>query len=146
MSHVVTIDLKIYDLAALEVAAAENGCELVKKSTFVWYGRHVGDYPLPEGFQAEDMGKCEWAIRSKTNDNAYEVGVVKARDGSDSYTLMYDFYGEGRGMSNIVGDRCQRLQQAYATEVARKKLRKQGFSVRKKRNEQGQVVLVGTKM
>ena len=146
MSHVTTIDIDIHDLDALAIAAGDCGCTLnLGQQTYRWYGTHVGDFPLPQGFKSEDMGHCEHAITSNDNSQAYEVGVVKRRDGQAGWTLIYDFWAGGYGMSEVVGGRCERLKQAYATEVARKQMRKQGWNVKRK-TESGVVVLTCSKM
>lgn len=146
MSHVTTIDLEIHDLEALKVAAADCGCELrLGQATYRWYGKHMGDYPLPAGFTQDDIGNCEHAICRSDKHDAYEIGVVKSRAG-EGWTLLYDFWAGGKGMSEAVGDKCERLKQAYAAEVARKQLRKKGFAVKKKRNDAGEYVLVGSRM
>lgn len=92
MSHVTTINpSEKYDLPALKQMCKNQGWEFREnQSWFAWYGRHVGDYPLPEGFKKEDMGKCSHAIRIPGC--KYEVGVV--RKGND-FMLMYDFFSPG---------------------------------------------------
>jgi len=147
MSHVTTIDIDIHDLDALQVAAQDCDCELkLGQQSYRWYGQHVGDYPLPQGFTAEDMGRCEHAISSKDKSKAYEVGVVKRRDGQAGWTLIYDFWAGGNGMSEVVGNKCQRLKQAYAAEVARKQMRKKGYVVQKSLGTSGEIVLACTRM
>jgi hypothetical protein len=147
MSHVTTIDIDIHDLDALAIACEDCECDLTRgQKQYRWYGRHVGDYPLPQGFKAEDMGRCEHAITSRDKHGAYEVGVVERRDGQPGWTLIYDFYAGGQGMSEVVGDRCQKLKQAYAAEVTRKQMRKKGYAVKKSLNAKGEVVLACTRM
>ena len=90
MSHVTTSGIKYHDLEALrKTVEQEFGCKLVKKPTYNWYGVSVGDYPLPKGMTASQLGKCEYAIQ--VPGAYYEVGVVRLADGS--YTLAFDFYG-----------------------------------------------------
>jgi hypothetical protein len=118
VSHVVTLDVEIRDLEALRDAAAALGLEFREgQQTFRWWGKHVGDYALPAGFTAEDMGKCEHAISLPNNPSAYEVGVVRRRDGRPGFSLMFDFYGGGKGLMNAVGSKCGRLVQEYAAQV-----------------------------
>jgi len=33
------------------------------EGSYRWYGEHVGDYPLPEGFEEHDLGRCDHVIR-----------------------------------------------------------------------------------
>jgi len=90
MSHVATIAIEIRSLDALKAAVKELGCEWREgQTTYKWYGRSVGDYPMPKGMTAEMLGKCSHVI--KVPGVNYEVGVVKLPNGS--YTLAYDFYG-----------------------------------------------------
>lgn len=144
MSHVTTMPIQVKDLKALELAAKELGMELVQQSTFRWYGTHVGDYPLPQGFTKEDMGKCEYALRLKGNSRAYEVGVCKRRDGKAGYTLLWDFWAGGHGLQAAVGKDGQKLIQGYAVQVARQELQKfnrDGFRMTQHRKPDGTVVL-----
>ncbi len=104
MSHICTVDLHITDLTALQKAAEVLGLKLnLNQKTYKWYGRSVGDYPLPEGFKAEDFGKCEHTLSIPGNGQAYEIGVVARRDGKPGYTLMWDFWNGGYGLEKIVG-------------------------------------------
>src|SRR5690349_5684210 len=130
MSHVATVEVHIQDLVALKAAAAALGLEFVEgQTTFKWYGQHVGDYPLPKGFRVRDMGRCEHTIRLPNDPNAYEVGVVRRRDGNPGYLLMYDFWQGGFGLEAAIGHQATKLKQRYAAEVAAKQARKQGFRV-----------------
>ena len=118
MSHIAEVDLLVQDLDALERACARLGLEFVRhQSTYRWYGRSVGDYPLPTGFTAHDLGRCEHAIRVSGNDQAYEIGVAPRRDGKPGYVLLWDFYQGGYGLMEHVGEGAHRLQQTYALEV-----------------------------
>ncbi len=132
MSHVSTIDIDVTDLGCLAEACNAAGLELmIDQKKFHWYGRHVGDYPVPDGFAVEDMGKCEHMIRVKPHagltSKPYEIGVVKRRDGRPGYTLLYDFYHGGYGLEAVAGENCQKVTQGYAVEVAKKHLRKAGY-------------------
>lgn len=141
MSHVVEIKVQIDDLDALQAAAERLGLELVRgQDTFRWYGRHVGDYPLPAGFTVEDMGHCQHAIRVPGDDRAYEVGVVRSRTGS-GWTLLYDHWSGGKGMSEHVGSRCEKLVQAYSVERVRKVARR-SHRVTEQQQEDGSIRLL----
>jgi hypothetical protein len=143
MSHVATIDIEIKDLPALEQACKRLGLELVRdQKSYRWYGSHVGDYPVPEGFTVEDLGKCDHAIRVPGNEEAYEIGVVRRRDGKAGYTLLYDFYAGGRGMTKFVGDaQCSKLKQMYATTIATRTAQRQGFRVQEHVGADGRIQL-----
>jgi hypothetical protein len=130
MSHVATIELEIRDLEALKAACRVLGLEFVAgQRTYRWYGRHVGDYPLPQGFTPEDLGKCEHAIRVPGNAQAYEIGVVARRDGRPGWTLLWDFWQGGFGLEEKVGKHADRLKQAYALEAARRAAQRAGHRV-----------------
>lgn len=143
MSHVVAIDKEINDLDALKRACPDLGLEFREgQKTYKWYDQHVGDYPLPVGFSAEDLGKCEHAIVvTDANHNTYEVGVVRRRDGKPGYTLLFDFWNGGFGLIEKIGKDAGRLLKEYSAEVSIKELKRMGRSVVKSYNEDGDVVL-----
>ncbi len=146
MSHVATIEIQIKDLAALKAACKKLGLEFLEgQTTYRWYGRYVGDYPLPEGFDPSDMGKCEHALRVKDNPDPYEVGVVKRRDGKPGFALMYDFWAEGRGLESVIGKKASKLTQQYAADVAIKQARKQSFRVTQTVAQDGSIRLACVK-
>lgn len=144
MSHVSTIEVEVKDLAALRDAAERCGCEFVEgQKTYRWYGRHVGDYPLPQGFAASDLGHCEHAIRVKGgNAQAYEVGVVKRRDGKPGYTLLWDFWAGGHGLQKAIGNNGQELTQNYAACAAIRAAKRLGYRVQEKKLATGEIQLV----
>lgn len=146
MSHVATVDLHVKDLKSLEKACKSLGLELVyDQKTYKWYGRSVGDYSVPEGFTAEELGKCEHAIRVPGNANAYEIGVVKRRDGQPGYQLMWDFFAGGYGMEKIAGKNCSNIKKEYAASVSTKQLLKQGFRVQRHVMTDGRIKISGVK-
>ncbi len=129
MSHCVDIKTVIQDLDALEAACEKLGLELKRgQQTYKWWGHSVGDYPIPEGLTEEDLGKCEHALVVKDNAQAYEVGLVKTKDGK-GYRLLYDYYGGGKGLMAKIGDNADTLTQRYAAEVATRQARRQGYRV-----------------
>ena len=98
MSHVAKIELEINDLETLKAACKDLGFEfLCDQPTYRWYGQWVGDYPLPQGFTQDDLGKCTHAIR--VPGATYEIGVVKR---GSKYLLLWDFYGAG-GLQQHLG-------------------------------------------
>lgn len=132
MSHVAKIEIEIKDLDVLKAACEQIGIEFVaNKRTYVWYGEHVGDHPLPEGFTAADMGKCDHAIR--VPGASYEVGVVH-RHGK--YILLWDFYRSG-GLERVLGKGACRLKQVYSAERVRREARMKGYHVQERKSEQG---------
>lgn len=130
MSHVAEIELEIKDLAALSAAAKTLGLELRQgQKTYRWFGRSVGDYPVPVGFDASELGHCEHALSVKDNPNAYEIGVVRRRDGKPGYTLLWDFYAGGYGLVEKVGQNGSKLKQRYQVEVFRREMAKKGMRI-----------------
>src|SRR5689334_8648128 len=118
MSHVTTIKAEILDLDALKEACSEIGMEFRENQRkYRWFGRHVGDYPLPEGFSKSDLGRCDHAIGVPRNRNAYEIGVVE-RD--NSFKLLFDFWNKGFGLEAAAGKGCEKLIESYTRIVARK--------------------------
>lgn len=144
MSHVATIEIQLKDLDALDAACRRVGIEFLRdKPTFAWFGTHVGDYPLPAGFTAEDMGRCEHAIR--VPGATYEIGVVRRRDGQPGYTLLWDFWASGGLTSGEALERIgvggRKLVQAYGVEVATRAARRQGYTVTETTKADGSIVL-----
>lgn len=141
MSHVVDMNLPITDLDLLIKAAEDVGLEVRQKTEFKWYGTHVGDYPLPVGFAKEDMGKCEFALGVKGNADAYEIGVVKRRDGQPGYTMLWDFFAKGYGLEDKIGKDGGLLKQAYSTRTQIKEAIRNGYRVKQTKDEEGNIVL-----
>jgi hypothetical protein len=136
MSHVATVNLEIRDLDALAQAGKRLGMEFHRgQTTYKWWGHSVGDYPIPEGFTAEDLGKCEHALKSP--DAAYEIGVVRRRDGKPGWQLIWDFI-DGR-LVQVVGKDCCKLKQAYGAAVARKHAMANGFVVAEQQQSDGSI-------
>ena len=146
MSHVVLIeDLDVTDLTALATAASMLGLELVRdQQAYKWYGRFVGDHPMPAGFEAQDLGRCEHVLRIPNDARAYEIGVVRRKDGKPGYTLLYDFYGPGRALKDRIGADGGLLKQAYASAVTISQLTRQGMHVTTTTTESGAMVLTAT--
>ncbi len=141
MSHVTKIALKITDLDALEAALKHmGGLELRRgQQTYKWYGRNMGDYPLPEGVTVADLGKCDHAIAmTKKLALNYEAGLVKQKDGS--YTLLFDFY-DTRLMDALGGQDARGLKSQYAAAVATKTFYQQGYQVSRRVTTDGRIIL-----
>ena len=152
MSHVATVEIEVRDLDALDAACRRLGLELVRgQQTYRWYGKHVGDFPLPAGFAEADLGKCDHAIRvphavvTEGGEPPYEVGVVRRRDGRPGFVLHWDFFAGGFGLQKHVGNDCALLKQAYATVMAKRTATQQGFQVSEQRLPNGTVRLVARK-
>lgn len=146
MSHVATIDIEVKSIADAKAACARLGLEFREnQQTYRWYGTHVGDYPLPAGFKAADLGRCQHAIGVKDNAVAYEIGVCARRDGKPGYTLLWDFYCGGHGLEAVVGKDCVNLRREYAAVAAIRTAQAQGFRVQEHRQQDGSIKLLCTK-
>ncbi len=132
MSHISKIELEITDLDALKTACRSMGFEFMEnQTTYRWFGRWVGDTPLPEELQIEDLGKCTHAIR--VPNAAYEVGVIQ--NGS-RYHLLWDYW-DGGGLEQQIGKNACKLKQAYTLERIRKESRQKGYMVSQTRTPNG---------
>jgi len=110
MSHVTTIDVhQHYEVNVLQRMCKDMGWEWREgQNTYAWYGNHVGDYPLPEGFTREDMGKCNHAIH--VPGARYEIGVVWK---NGKWQLLWDFWQGGYGLQKAIGKDGGLLQRSY---------------------------------
>lgn len=150
MSHVTGVDVEIEDLDALGIACQNLGLELVRgQQTYRWFGRSVGDYPMPAGMTEADLGKCSHAIRVSGNvpgdERPYEIGLVERRDGKAGYTLLYDFYAGGFGLMERVssqgvrGKDCLKLRHEYGMVKASRRAARLGMRCKVERNAVGMV-------
>lgn len=143
MSHVSAITLRIKDLRALLESADELGLEQLMTETYKWYGRSVGDTPLPEGYTEAELGKCLFALGVKGNKDAYQIGVVQSKVHPGEYEMMLDSWQGGFGLMEKIGTDGNLLRQRYAEKVTTKQLRKQGLRVTRSVTDDGKVVLRG---
>lgn len=119
MSHVAqyeTVPGKplITDLDACALAAKNLGCEARMDANYKWFGRHVGDYPLPGGWKKEDMGRNAVMVIRPTEEtckklginssSVYELGIVPDKNNPGCYVPMYDFFAKGQGLDKVIGD------------------------------------------
>ena len=129
MSHIAKIELEIKSLDALIEACNRLGFQFVKnQQTYQWYGRWVGDSPLPEGITTEDLGKCDHAI--KVPGCSYEIGVVKK---GNSYQLLWDSWESRLKLS--IGENAQILKQAYTVETVKQEAKLKGYRVIEKKTD-----------
>lgn len=124
MSHIEDVDVLIEDkdLETLAEVLATFGATLKRGQThYAWFGTSVGDYPLPKGFTAADLGHCDHAI--KLPSAKYEIGVVRRKDGN-GYTLLYDFWGQTQGLplKTTFGDKLSKLTTAYGVAKAHREV------------------------
>jgi len=117
MSHVTTIDVEIRDLEAVKDICKELGLEFKENQrSYRWYGTHVGDYPLPEGFTKSDLGRCDHAIGVKgASSKSYEIGLVKR---AEVYIPLFDFWQGGFGLEERIGPGAKKFTDAYTRAVS----------------------------
>jgi hypothetical protein len=148
----VGVELKVTNLEDLKAAAEICGLEFREnQKTHRWYGNWVNDYSQSNaayrniGVDPKNYGKCEHALAVKNNPSAYEIGVVRADDGT--YRLMYDFYGShGRALQNCVGNNADKLQTEYGVAAATRAARQRGNIVRRENLDNGRIKLtIGVK-
>jgi hypothetical protein len=122
MSHISRIELEIKDLSSLKEACKRLGFEFSEnQQSYQWYGRWIGDSPLPDGITEDQLGKCDHAI--KVPGAPYEVGVVRK---GKSYILLYDDWIKG-GLKKKLGVNAGLLKQAYTIETLRKEARRKNY-------------------
>lgn len=116
MSHVTAIDAKeSYDIPPLVQMCKDMGWEWRQgQKTHRWFGRYMGDHPLPAGFTAAELGHCSHAIH--VPGARYEIGVVQK---SGEWKLVWDFWEGGYGLRERIGAQGGLLKQAYGMAKAK---------------------------
>jgi len=131
MSHVSKIELEIQSLEDLKLACKRLGFIFQEnQQTYQWYGRSVGDSPIPEGFNVDDLGKCNHAI--KVPECAYEIGVIKR---GSKYILLWDSWHAG-GLERKIGKDCGILKQAYTIERIKREAKRKKYQVKEIKQDQ----------
>jgi hypothetical protein len=144
MSHVEKMDNSFRNspegIEEAKLCAKLMGAEFIEnKKTYVWYGRHVGDYPLPQGFKPKDLGKCEHVLRFPGA--RYEVGLVKDPLNPDRLVPLYDFY-ERALKDKIGGEKAPLLKQAMVEATTTLECKRRGHVVERIKLPDGGVRLV----
>lgn len=150
MSHVVSIRTELRDLDAVRAAATELGMTFVaNQKTYKWWGASVGDHPLPTGFKAEDLGKCDHAL--KVPGTTWEVGIAQARNADGTrkpgcFTLLFDFFGtQGQPILKALGgEDARKFTQLYGVHKTLIEARKRGLLARRQVGKNGSVQVVLT--
>jgi hypothetical protein len=99
------------DVEALRIACGMLGLDVKQTNKYRWWGRHVGDYPLPEGMKAADLGSNALFVLSVSEEkkkelglhDPYEIAIVEDPNNPGCYVPLYDFYGGGLGLDRVVG-------------------------------------------
>ena len=132
MSHIAKIELEINDLEALKSACKAMGFDFMEnQTTYQWYGKWVGDTPLPQGVEIEDLGKCTHAIHVPAA--VFEIGVVQK---GSKYNLMWDYW-IGGGLEKHIGKNACKLKQAYTLARIRKSAKQKGYLIHETRAQNG---------
>lgn len=160
MSHVITVDLVIKDLDALERACKRLGWEFHRnKKTYTYVGIWVDDSPVPRDLFTKDeagdqeharvvamsyherkaymeamLGKCEHCIRLPGHE--CEVGLVNVGGGLvityDWASTLYDVFGRpGTAEYNFP------LKQAYAWAACTLQAERMGYAWSEVTDEKG---------
>ncbi len=116
MSHVAICKTEpgkplIVDLEAVKLAAMNLGLVCEERSTYKWWGHSVGDYPIPPGYTAAELGKNAKLVLSVPEElakklgfkNAYELAIIEDKQNPGCYIPMYDFYGQQDKLDKIIG-------------------------------------------
>lgn len=123
MSHVAALKGGQYNVQVLKNMCQRQGWTLKEKNTYKWYGRHVGDYPLPDGFTVKDLGKCDVAIQIPGIQ--YEIGCVNK---NDELVFLYDFWD--KNLKNAVGgEKAESLKMHYEFESKLFTVNEAGYEV-----------------
>jgi len=77
------------------------------QNTHKWFGKWMGDSPLPAGIQIHEIGRCTHAI--EIPGCAYEIGVYMRPDGPK---LFFDYWKSG-GLDVALGQDGSVLTQSY---------------------------------
>lgn len=143
MSHVVAIETALRDLDAIKATCAELGLVFKQgQQSFKWWGRSVGDYPVPQGMKAADLGQCDHAIG--VPGTTWEIGLVRQPDGA--YKLAFDFYGSQGGpiVQALGGKDARKFLQLYGVNMATIQARKLGHNVQRVMGAKGSINVVIT--
>jgi hypothetical protein len=131
MSHISKIELEIQSLEDLKLACRRLGFTFVEnQKTYKWYGRWVGDSPLPEGINQDELGKCDHAI--SIPECSYEIGIVKR---GSKYILLWDAWHTG-GLEQKIGKDAGILKQAYTIERIKREAKLKHYQIREIRKDQ----------
>jgi hypothetical protein len=138
MSHIAKINLEVKDLDCLKKSCKELGLQFIEgQKDYKWFGRFVGDSPMPKGLTAEQLGHCDHAIA--VPGASYQVGVIKNKN-SNSFTLHCDEWSAG-GLPRVLGKGAGKLKQEYTRQVTLKAAKMKHLSVKEEREKDGTIRL-----
>lgn len=161
MSHVVTINMEIKDLTALENVCKRQGWQFRRnQKEYIYWGRFLDDSPIARevfeteaeyqrvlGMPSEERkaymnklyGKCDHAI--SVPGCKYEVGVL---DKGGRYVLAWD-YVDYKLCEAMGGSEANTLKKLYAAEKTKLEAQKQGYKVYEEQKQDGSLLLTLSK-
>ena len=146
MSHVKRLKAKIRFLECLAKAAERCGLVLViGQVEYKWFGKFMGDSPLPAGYTKEELGHCTHAIRNpNVNGSTYEIGVVPTKDpGEEGWELLFDEWRPQDILDErTAGPGCERLLQFYAVEVTKAQAEACGYTWEEQPTPDGNILVL----
>lgn len=171
MSHVVTLKVKPRCKKVLRETFESLGGTWNEGATrFKWWGRSVGDYPLPQGFSEKDLveGICSHTVSFPNV--RYEVGIIEVDSlpenhaartvtDADGHLLyppgtmipIFDFVDWHLkqllgGVETARGEMvAKKFNTAYAVAVAKEAARKKGYKTFTEVRENGKIKIKGRK-
>lgn len=128
MSHIVSVQVVVQDLAAVEAACRELGLTFMRgQTTQKYYG---------------GTSTCVHAIKVPGTD--WEIGLLNSKTGK-GFELAYDNYGSrGQAIATRLGNGLEKLKQAYGVCKASIEAKARGWMVSKQTLGNGSVKLVLT--
>lgn len=141
MSHVVAGSVVVNDLELLKKVIEKHFPKLKwmeGQKTYSWFGSWQADYSKDDaayknGIDVEDYGKCSSAIRM--DGVTYEIGVCKRKDGQ-GYSLVWDFWADGKTISDYIGKGAEKLMTEYSREYVNQYANNYGFIAQETEDEQ----------
>ena len=113
------------------------------QKSYSWWGYSAGDYPLPAGFTAEDLGKCEHAIGIPGT--TWEVGLARPKNGK-GLRMLFDFFGSQGApiLKALGGEKANKFVQLYGVAKAEIAAKKLGHTVARQTLKNGSINLTIT--
>jgi hypothetical protein len=141
MSHVVSSEVVITDLDCLKATLARFPKLHWKEgqTSYEWVGKFYNDYDgkdaaYKRGIDPSQYGHSEHAL--SLDGCKFEIGVTKRKDG-EGYSLVWDFIGDGRKLSQYIGDNAEKLMSAYSEEYCRRYAQETGMLFQSTEMEDG---------
>ncbi len=132
MSHISKIEVRIDSMEDLKAACKRLGFEFRQnQTTYKWYGKWVGDSPLPEGVTEEDLGKCHHAIH--VPGCKFEIGIFSV---NNHFMLLWDDWYTG-GLKKKIGKHAGLLIQAYSVAKIKREAIRKSYRITEKKTTQG---------